>query len=340
MQFLKINKSTTLAELSKAVGERNVDSILAANNLKRAPKIGEQFVKMCKEQQESAKEVSWQSKSTLLNALTGDGDVFETAAMLGSDGWKVFSATGTFSDRLKIPETVLLPDSVDVIGGSGVGVSSVVYKKVMDGLRSPSHSIDPEVFNDYSTAKSSQIKTLGMNANDSGVYTAFKLPWGKITLYSSLAGESVDFPVYPEELSDSRSARYDTMPDTLYQYEPWQVYQSSGPREGSYTFKFHRDMWTGDHRDGKANELIRFCEANCYPRYSGSAVNTSTVTLYVNGRVLISGVMTDVKTDWSGPIGLDDWYLECKLEISITEVSQNALDFDTVKSMSLIGGQR
>ena len=127
------------------------------------------------------------------------------------------------------------------------------------------------------------------------------------------------------------------MPDLLYQYEPWQLYNSSGPRTNTYLFHFHRDMWTGDHRDGKANELIRYCEANCYPEFNGSAVNVPTVTLYIAGSPLIHGVMTQVDTTWDGPIGLDGYYLNCELSITITEVSETALNYNVIKGKSLIG---
>ena len=99
----------------------------------------------------------------------------------------------------------------------------------------------------------------------------------------------------------------------------------------------HRDMWTGDHRDGLANKLVRFCEANCFPNYKGSAVQTPTVTLYINGENLITGVLNSAKVDWSGPIGLDGFYLELKLILDITEVSKEALNFNTVKAKGLIG---
>ena len=96
-------------------------------------------------------------------------------------------------------------------------------------------------------------------------------------------------------------------------------------------------MWTGDHRDGKANELIRICEANCYPEFNGSMVNTSTVTLYVKGNALISGVLVDVHKTWDGPIGLDGWYLMCNLSLEIIEVSPTALNYNVVKNKPLIG---
>ena len=223
--------------------------------------------------------------------------------------------------------------------GNGESVPSDIYNKVMKCLKNQT-TINPSIFNGYNAVVS--VASVGLTTNTAArgsdtTFQWFKLPWGMVTLHSSLDDSTIDFPVYPEELSDARKANFTQMPEQLYQYEPWQLYQSSGPREHTYNFHFHRDIWTGDHRDGKANELIRACEANCYPEFNGSAVNVSTVTLYIAGQPLISGVMTNVTVDWSGPLGLDDWYLECKLGITITEVSKDPLNFQTVKNKGLIG---
>lgn len=336
MQFLSIKKSTTLSELAETVGERNVDQILSANSLDRTPKIGQSFYSKCESVNNESNEVTWQRKASLLNNLTECSDVFETASLMSSDGWKTLSALGTLPGTLKIPETLTLKDSVDVLGNSEP-ISDTIYNKAMAGLESPSHSIDPSIFNEFSSRRGSTILDSSSGYSTSNPFEGFHLPWGEVTLYSSLANESIDIPVYPEEVSDSVKANYTTMPDIIYQYEPWQVFESSGPRANSYTFKFHRDMWSGDHSDGKANQLIRFCEACCYPEYNGSAVNTSTVTLYVKGRQVISGIMTSVETDWSGPIGNDGWYLYCEMTLSITEVSKTTLDYSTVKNKNLIG---
>ena len=99
----------------------------------------------------------------------------------------------------------------------------------------------------------------------------------------------------------------------------------------------HRDMWSGDHRDGKCNDLIRFCQANCYPDYNGAAVNTSIVSLYVAGQCLIRGILTEVKTTWSGPIGLDGFYLAVSMSLTFTEVSDIPLNYSTVRRKGLIG---
>lgn len=336
MQFLAIKDTTTLSQLADLVGDRNVDSVLAANNLKRTPNIGKSFKKACDDAVTSAKDVNWQRQMTLLNTVTGCADVFETLALMGTYGWKLFSVLGTLPGMLKIPESIVLQDSVDVIGVAE-GVNSLVYKKAMNSLKNPPHYVDPAIFNEYSSRKSSQILNYDESKPAADPFQWFKLPWGEVTLHSSLSGESMDIPVYPEEVSDGRSANYTTMPDLLYQYEPWQVYQSSGPRRNTYAFKFHRDMWSGDHTDGKANQLIRFCESNCYPEYNGSAVNTSTISLYIAGTCHITGVLQDVRVKWSGPLGLDGWYLVCELELTIIEVSDTALNYSSIRDKGVIG---
>lgn len=333
MQFLLINEDLTLSQLSDRVGERNVEYILSANNLTRTPRIGKQFQAMVEESYNSA-EVDWQRKSTILNTFTDHSDIFEKAALLNENGWKTLSTYSTFPDALRIPESITISDGTDVLGDSD-GVTSVIYRKAMSQLSTPPYIIDPGIFNEYSTMRNSTIFDTGTEMNNP--IQGFNLPWGKVTLYSSLSDTSMDIPCYPEELEDSRTANYTTMPDLLYQYEPWYLYESSGPRQVSYKFELHRDMWTGDHRDGKCNQLIRFCEANCFPRFSGSAVNVPSVTLYVNGDCLISGIMTDVNKKWSGPIGLDGFYLYCELTLNITEVSKTPLNYDTVMNKSLIG---
>lgn len=334
MQFISIKSTDNLKDFIKSVGVSNAQAILAANDIPWSPNIGQQFSDKCDRIVESQGEVDYQRKATILNGYVQDDDVFERAALSSEDEWKVISDLGAFPGMLKVPESVTLPDSAEMLG-SGKPISSSIYNKAMEQLQTPPHRIDPGIFNEYST-----IRNANMTAHAQTVSNAmkwFKIPWGEITLHSSLDDESVEFPCYPEELSDSRKANYTQMPDLLYQAEPWQLYESSGPRSNTYTFDIHRHMWSGDHNDGMCNNLIRFCEAHCYPRFNGSLVNTSIATLYVHGNKLIRGVITDVDTDWDGPIADDGWYLHVKLSITITEVAGEELNYDTIKSKPLIG---
>lgn len=336
MKFLKIDRNTTLADLSNMVGERNVSSILNLNGLERTVNIGRQAIDRAS--QISGK-TDWQTKLSILNTMTYDSDVFEKAA-LGTDAdWNCLNIYGTFPDYLRIPDNIDIPLSDNVLGNNEP-ISPDIYKMCEKDLKtSETHEIDPSIFTEYSSSGTGAYGMSGGLTYDSNTnpFEYFQLPWGKISLYSSLSGEMVDFPVYPISISDGYTASYETMPDMLYQYEPWYVYKSSGPRQNSYTFEMHRDMWTGDHRDGLANNLVRFCEANCFPHYSGSTVNAPTVTLLMNSEVLIKGILTSVKTEWSGPLGLDGFYLELKLTLDITEVSDTPLDYSTVRQKGLVG---
>lgn len=349
MQYLEIKPSTTLSQLSSLVGSRNVDSVLATNDLTRTPRIGKQLEDKCKKIERESDSVTWQQKMSILNTMTSDGDLFEEAATLSENSWKILAKLGTFPDRVKIPETITLPDSTSIIGGKDRPVDPTIYSNVMKDLKK-NHIIDFSIFNRYGSSKSGvtskglpggAFDTSGITGSSrnsfQSTFNGFNIPWGKIQLYSSLADDVVDFPVYPEEIGDGSQANFTTMPDTIFQYEPWYVYESSGPREVEYVFHFHRDMWTGNHLDGKANQLVRFCEACCYPKFSGSSVNVSTVKMYINGSLHMSGIMLSAKPKWSGPIGQDGWYLECELTLTIAEVSEKAKNFDTVRALGIIG---
>ena len=60
--------------------------------------------------------------AAILNNLTSDADVFETAALQSEGGWKVLDSLGTMPGMLKIPETMTLPDSVSILGGTGTPI--------------------------------------------------------------------------------------------------------------------------------------------------------------------------------------------------------------------------
>ena len=322
MQYLKISKELTLSSLSSIVGERNVDTVLNANSLTRSVKVGEAFDTRNKLHIEQSADVDYQSKINILNQLVGDSDLYEKIALSDEDDWKLFAQYNCYSDAIKIPDEVKLPPSEGVLGNN-IPVESRVHQHCIVDLLSEVHAIDPKIFADYNASFSGNY--FGATSTNTQVVTnfanAFRLPFNKICLYSSLSGEFLYFPVYPKSIDNTVRANYEEMPEMIYQYEPWTVYKSSGPRELTFTFEFHRDMWSAmDHRDGEANKLVRGCQANCYPRFNGSLVNVSTVTLYISGQNYITGVMTDCKDTWDGPIGLDDYYLKCTLSFTIKEI--------------------
>lgn len=344
-KYIYISRDTTLRDLGEIVGTRNLDAVLNLNMLPRVPNIGEVYYDTCIQNAGMLENVTYLQKKAILDTCTDNFEVFQYACTQDEFGWKVLSAINSFPNTLRIPENVVLSDFAEVLGGQHDSkVSKDIYDKTISQLMTGSHAIDPSIFNNYSNIRTSQINRgydeayeRKISKSNNAIFQYFPIPYTQISLHSSLSNTYVNIPVYPEEVSDGFAAEYSQMQELLYQYEPWQVYTSSGPRSNTYKFTFHRDMW-GDHSDGEANKIVRFCQANCYPRYSGSAVHSAIVTLYINGKVVISGILTKVDVNWSGPLGQhDNWYLLCELMITITEVSQEPLNFDSVQTKGIIG---
>ena len=337
MKYVSIYPSDTLRTLTQRVGYQNVNQILADNNLTRAPNIGAQWKAHINEAAKSA-DPSYERKLSILNQFVDNADIYQEAALSDSRQWKVLDNTNAFPSYLYINDDIedSIPDSYQIIGNN-VAVSRDLQATVNEALLTD--SVDPSMFRNV-TATGIVGLSGGINSSKSSFNPMdwFNMPKSEVMIYSSLSGSALPIPAYPEELSDERVANFGQMPDLLYQYEPWNMYESSGPRSNSYTFDLHRDMWTGDHADGKANELIRFCQANCYPRYLGAAVVPSTVTLYISGSPIIRGIMTNVHVDWDGPLGKqDNYYLHFKLTLTITEVSADPLNYDSIMSKPLVG---
>lgn len=333
MQILKVNNDIKLPDLRKRMGPYTLDETLALNQIPYTNDIGAAMQGMYEYACSRTNNVPNSEKISILNSVSSEADVFESVALMDEDSWKYMSEYGTLPSSIRIPDFVEIPNGPDILGGSHVSISNNVYNEAIQFLKN-GEPIDPVIFNTYSSIRS--LPTQEPVGVTQSVSQWFNLPWGKITLYSSLSDTIMDFPVYPEDYDDGVIATYDTMPDMLYQYEPWLLYKGSGPRTPSLVFKMHRDMWTGDHRDGKCNELVRFCQAQCYPQYTGAAVNTAISTLYIEGHPYISGVITEEKHTYSGPIGLDGFPLVCELTLTFTEVAKMPLTYDTVRRKGLI----
>lgn len=335
MRLLPIQNTTTLRELTDTVGVTNLPTVLHVNQLKRTPRVGEYYQQLIQDTKQNGVDPTLHRKKAILDQLSTDDDIFERAALLDQEGWRVLSNLNTLEGYVQVPESVTMPTTAYMLG-TGVSVSKKVYSQAITELLGTQY-ISPAVFNEYDGNRNYNIRSDTSTGIQTNPFSAFKFPWGEVTLVDDLTNESVDFPVYPEDVSDAHKANYTQMPDLLYQYEQWLIPQSSGPRSNTYEFHFHRDMWSGDHRDGQANNLIRFCDAHTYFTYQGSTVHVNPVSLYVHGDELIHGLILDDSVKWSGPLGLDGWYLECTLDLTIQEVSKEALSYAVMRNKGLIG---
>lgn len=134
-------KSMTLSSLADRVGERNVDEMLNVNSLNRTVNIGKQFHDRSNQ---DISDVDAQTKINILNTLVGNSDIYEKAALGGEKDWNSLAKYGCFSDALKVPESIKLPNATDVLGNDEP-ISKSVYEKCVYSL-SEFGEIDPSIF--------------------------------------------------------------------------------------------------------------------------------------------------------------------------------------------------
>lgn len=150
------------------------------------------------------------------------------------------------------------------------------------------------------------------------------------------------FPCYPESVSDSNSASYSAV-SILGRSEPFQYYTGSGPRTVSVSFEMHCEM-CGDI--DYVYNLVSNIESACYPNY-GNAVSATKVTFHVANNINITGIISSVDTDYSGPIlytDLDPYsgrtyprYAVVKINFSVTECTGNSFSSSQIAQL---GGMR
>ena len=154
MQYLTISNDTTLSSLASTVGERNLDAVLNANQLERTVNVGKAFYSRNKEIIEAyPADVDYQTKIQILNQFVGDSDLWEKAALSTEDEWKLLQQLNCFSDAIRIPIEVKLPDSEGVYGNLEP-VSDRLYNDCINQLKGESHTIDPSIFAEYNASSS------------------------------------------------------------------------------------------------------------------------------------------------------------------------------------------
>lgn len=138
--------------------------------------------------------------------------------------------------------------------------------------------------------------------------------------------EEVYFPCYPETFNDSRQANYSTQ-NPIGRSEPFQIYQNSGPRVVSVSFRMHREMY----RDVTyIDKIVATVFACTYPLNNGNGHITPRVTLTIGDNCSIVGVIdSTVSADWGETI-LDlgnpnsgGKYSTVTLSFSVTECTGN-----------------
>ena len=132
------------------------------------------------------------------------------------------------------------------------------------------------------------------------------------------------FPCYPESYSDSHQASFGSQ-TPLGRSEPFQIYQNSGPRTVNVSFRMDREMT----HTTPIGEIVGIVQAACYP-VSQNATITPRCTLVLGANCSITGVISNVSTNWSDTI-IANQYMIVTLDFSVTECTGNPRTAGMVK---------
>jgi len=254
-------------------------------------------------------------------------DTFAAAVTLDLQELQILGRENLFPDKVHIPDHSPLTSGVV---GNGTAVPALTLRSALDAV-----DAGQAPFSSPNFAAMTQSLTVPQIVNGSGDNGG---NW-HITLAEEV-GIAIDratpaymmIPCYPDGgIPDEFNANYEEMPEARHQYEPWQIYKSSGGRTVTAVFKLARVLWSGDYRDGHCENLIRYCQSAAYCNYLGALVDMPLVTLICGEYFKIRGHVHSVGVNWYGEFGEDLKPLLADLKITIQEVSDTPLNADAIR---------
>lgn len=148
---------------------------------------------------------------------------------------------------------------------------------------------------------------------------------GKCSLAVEGVGTAV-FPCFPDSYSDSHSVSYASQ-TPLGRSEPFQIYQNTGPRTVSVSFRMHREMT----HTTSIGDCVAITQAALYP--TGGDQITPRSTLTIGSNCSITGIVTDVSANWSETINKATTYNVVDLSFSVVECTGNPKMAGTVAGL-------
>lgn len=145
-----------------------------------------------------------------------------------------------------------------------------------------------------------------------------------ITVDVDKTKQTLYFPCFPESYTDTHTASVSPM-NILGRSEPFQIYQNSGPRTVSVSFRMDREM----NRTCNIQNIIALVQSACYPIQTYPII--PRCTLVIGANCSITGIITDVSTDWGETLlsvtdssGHQNFvYSVATLQFSVTECTGN-----------------
>jgi hypothetical protein len=162
--------------------------------------------------------------------------------------------------------------------------------------------------------------------------------WSRDKCYIIIGGAQYYFPCFPESYTDTHNVNV-TNQHPMGRSEPFQIYQNTGPREVSVSFRMHREMAAfyavGDSvQYSDVTSLVAAVQSAIYPNNLAYPI-IPKVTLVLGNSCYIEGIITSsVNVEWSETIGKDARYNVCNLSFSVTECTGNPKTGTTVAALN------
>ena len=143
--------------------------------------------------------------------------------------------------------------------------------------------------------------------------------WSQKKCFLDIIGRCrVWFPCFPQSYSDTRVANY-TSQNPLGRSEPFQIYENSGPRTVSVSFRMHREMLCVTPVD----DVVKAVQSATYPVGDDGSI-TPRVRLVLGNSCDITGIIAgSVEATWSETINKDVEYNVVDLSFTVTECTGN-----------------
>lgn len=235
---------------------------------------------------------------SFLGTLSSIGNILENSSRASEEILrKIETPTGIIGDRR---ESLSLSEVLNKLGASKA--SSVLSYGNIGNLVSSASSID--------TNKS--------------VYSPNKdyIPCYVINI---LNGRQIVFDCEPEEISDNVNANFDAQ-EIRGRSSPYQGYNTSGPREISFSVTLHDDLC----KLGLLN-TVNLLKALCYPDYYSGYLKAPKCRVRVGDMISCYAICTGVDVNWQKPYR-NNIYTTADISLTFSEVVDVPFSYSEIES--------
>lgn len=156
---------------------------------------------------------------------------------------------------------------------------------------------------------------------------------------SPVKSKRMFLPVYPLDISNSFATNYASS-TIIGRTGQISAYNSTNDVTTSFNLHLHRELRVYNEGDNKIDEIVSLIESAQYPYYDTTSGHSyAPIVTYKFGDTLIRGKQTSANTQWSGP-KIDGKYMECTINISVTNLPNKVIDYNDIVSTSPRGGGR